>query len=94
MRTIQSGHDVLSLFGIGAKTQALTKKIPELSLVKSLVGAFLIVLLAGLLLSLAQKAVSGSSTSVTTDYHEAVAFVPGQFVSNQIDQINQGYISR
>ena len=94
MKTIQSGHDIFSLFISEAKIQALTQKIPNYGLVKSLVSAFFIVLLAGFILGLAQRALTAdtiNSAPATLDFQEKTAFIPGQFITGQI---NQGYLSR
>ena len=95
MKTIQPGHDIFSLFISAAKIQALAQKIPNYGLVKSLVSAFLIVILAGLILGLAQRALTAdtkvNSADTSLDFQEKTAFIPGQFVTGQI---NQGYLSR
>lgn len=88
MKTIQPGHEVLSVFGIPSKIQALAKKDSNKGLIVSLVSAFLIVLIVGMLLSLAQKTFNKTETPVlaATKQQEAVAFQPGQFVTERLEK--------
>ena len=92
MKTIQPGHEVLSLFGMTSQKSALTDAKNK-SLVSTIVSAFLIVLILGAMLSLAQRALTQTKTTAlaaSSGIEEAVAFVPGQFVTQKI---NQGYLS-
>ncbi len=92
MRGIQSGHEVLSLFGTQAQQQALNKKLANYSW---LMSVFLIVIAVSLSLVMLGKifkvpAVTASSASITIiDGSEQVAFEPSQEV---VREISRGYL--
>lgn len=91
MQTIQPSHEVVSVFDIASKTKALTKQ-PNRGLLISIVSAFLIVAVLGILLNFVQAAFNGSPAEAADRLaldDEPVAFVPGQFVSAEI---HRGYI--
>ena len=90
MKTIQPGHEVLSLFGMTSQKLALTDAKSN-GLASTVVSAFLIVLILGAMLSFAQRALTQTKTAAlaTGSIEEVVAFVPGQFVTKKI---NQGYL--
>lgn len=93
MNTIQPGHEVKSLFGLNPDKSALTS-VKEKSLTATIVSAFLFVLILGLALGFAQrvldknKSIASAATTISSD-QEPAAFIPGRFVS---EQINQGYL--
>ena len=92
MRTIQPGHDVISLFDVSSKTQALTKNPATRGLIASIVGAFLIVAVLGFILNLVQKSLNSAAPAAASSIlvsEEPVAYQPGQFVSLQL---SRGYI--
>lgn len=93
MKTIQPSHEVMSLFDISSKTQALSQKSPNRGLILSIVSAFFIVAVLGLFLNFIQAAVNGqeASAALIVSDSEIAAFVPGQFVT---DQISRGYLQR
>lgn len=91
MQKVQQGHNVLSLFGASAQSQALNEKIASNGLAVSLISAFFIVLAVGLMLGASNKILSTPTTmAATTVIEEKVAFTPGQFIS---EKISQGYLS-
>jgi len=85
-------QEVMSSFGFTSKNQALTQSQSSKSLVVSIVSAFFIVLIVGMLLSFVQKAVNGQPAAATAvvDGQEQVAFQPGQYIGQEI---TRGYIS-
>ena len=94
MRTIQPGHEVLSLFAITSKVQAFTKDPAQRRLIRSLGGAFLMVAIVGFILSVVQSQASSGVTptaATVSEQSEPAAFIPGQFVS---EQLARGYIGR
>jgi len=93
MERIYPGQEVLSLFGIANKAQALNKKIASQGLFGSLISAFFVVLLAGLILGILSRVlISPASSAVTLSVaEEKVAFQPGQFISQEI---KQGYLGQ
>ena len=89
MAKIHPGHDVLSLFGLTAKHQALSQAAQK-SLLPTLISAFLITLVAGVLLALA----TGNLTlprlmQAGTSQIEPVAYQPSQAISQEI---SAGYL--
>ena len=88
MKTIQPGHEVLSLFSPAAQPQAFNKKLADYSWI---ISAFFIVLAVGLILGLSARILGSTSPSVaaTSILEEKVAFQPGQFIR---DKISPGYI--
>lgn len=94
MHKIHPGHEVLSLFGMPAQTQALNKKIVNRELVNSFIGAFFIILIVSLVLGLSAKTLpigSGQPVVSAASTLETVAFQPGQFITNEI---NRGYLAK
>ncbi|MAF14046.1 MAG: hypothetical protein CMI53_04115 [Parcubacteria group bacterium] len=91
MQRTQSGYGVLKLFGVSTQPQALNKAITNHGLVTSLISAFFIILAVGLILGGATNFLGATPTSsaATIVQKEGTAFIPGQFVTNII---NQGYI--
>jgi len=91
MQQVQPGHEVLSLFGIANKNQALGKKIASNGLLVSLISAFFIILAVSLILGVATKILgpTSSSLAVNSIQEEIVAFEPGQSVSQEI---SRGYL--
>jgi len=91
MQRIQPGHEVLSLLGMARQNQVLNKNSTNRGLVKSLISAFFIILAVGLILGTATKILGTTPSSAASIVvaEEPVAFIPGQFVTNII---NQGYI--
>lgn len=89
MERIQPGHEVLSLFGINIKNEALNKA--NYRLVISLISAFFIVLVISLILGVATKVLEKSPSAAAAGIleEEKVAFTPGQFIS---EKIRQGYM--
>jgi len=91
MSTIQLGSQLISVFGTADKKLALTK---NKGMIISLVSAFFIVATIGLVLNLVQETVNNhfsTSSIVRLVIDEPVAYLPGQFVSSQLQQ---GYIGR
>lgn len=85
MRTIQLGHEIFSLFGVNLKNPALTKDNSKLLVVKSLVSAFLFALILGMALGLINLVLTKNSSTFHQETQiEAVAYTPGQFVTNII----------
>ena len=97
MPKVHPGHEVLSLFGMAPNNQALNQSTDKHSFTVTLVSAFLIILLASLVLAFATGNFNLSLPSVSTvsasaiASSESVAFEPSQAVSNAI---SQGYLSR
>jgi len=91
MERIYPGQEVLSLFGIANKTQALNKKIVSQGLFGSLISAFFVVMLAGLVLGILSRVLinPAGSAAVISLAEEKVAFQPGQFISQEIQR---GYL--
>lgn len=91
MKTIQPGHDVISLFGMATKNRALSEKTTNNGLVISLVSAFFIILAVSLILSVSTKILGPTSNTIAAQSvtDEKVAFEPGSFVSNEI---SRGYL--
>jgi len=91
MPSIQTGREVLSLFGIAKYPTVLNKKIASFGLFGSLISAFFVVLAISLVLGIATKALEKSTPAGTAVSlaEEKVAFIPGQFVSQKL---RQGYM--
>ena len=88
MSKIHPGHEVLSLFGMASKTQALHQAAQK-SLGASLVGAFLIIIATSLILaistgSLSMPSLTQGASASTIDGSEAVAFQPSQAIRQEI----------
>ena len=95
MPKVHPGHEVLSLFGMAPNNQALNQSTDKHSFTVTLVSAFLIILLASLVLALATGNFNLSLQSVASASaiasSESVAYEPSQAVSNLI---SQGYLSQ
>lgn len=95
MSKVHPGHEVLSLFGMTPNNQVLNQSTDKHSFTVTLVSAFLIILLASLVLALATSNFNLSLPSVASASaiasSESVAYEPSQAVSNLI---SQGYLSR
>ncbi len=92
MKIISQGHEVLSLFGLSSQQQALTKSSNR-GFIISIVSAFFIVFVLGLVLNFAPKLLNKTTSTVSAASYqqEAVAFLPGQFINQEI---NRGYIGK
>ncbi|NUM25888.1 MAG: hypothetical protein HUU49_04745 [Candidatus Buchananbacteria bacterium] len=89
MSKIQSGHDVLSLFGMVQYNKALPQSLISRQLLVSLISAFFIVIAVGLLLRLSTNLLSNQSTVEAAPLIEqSAAYLPGQLVS---EKLSQGY---
>lgn len=98
MKAVYPGHDVVSLFDTSSQTQALTRERTNRGLAMSLLSAFLVVLVLGLTLSVAQHFLSAGAKPVVsettkTSQAEPVAFQPSRAVSSHITA-GTGYIGR
>jgi len=84
MKTIQPGHEVLSVFGITSKQSTLISQVNKEFLLV-LARVFLIILFVGALLSIGQKALSvKTSNNTAKDGFEPVAFQPSRIISQEI----------
>lgn len=89
MAKIHPGHDVLSLFGMAPYNKALAQSLPSRNFLMSLISAFFIVIVVGLLLRLSTNLVSNQSTiSAAPLIEQPAAYIPGQFIS---EKLSQGY---
>ncbi|MBN1779375.1 MAG: hypothetical protein JW816_04120 [Candidatus Buchananbacteria bacterium] len=91
MTTTQFGSQLISIFSSAEKKLIRTQ---DKRMIVSLLGAFFIVAIIGLSLSFFQKAINSQFSGVVlaqSAVEEPVAYLPGQFVSSQLQQ---GYIGR
>ena len=96
MQRVQPGHEVLSLWGLTPKAQALSANPAARSIAASLTKALFIVLSAAVILGTIARFGPTVAAPVATEVvigqslgNEPAAFQPGQFVS---ESIRQGYL--